>query len=128
MRWLLRWLLDDLQRLLNPRAGELARLPGGMARARRRHAWHRAQAREASERTAQLLQRVKALEMSPEAPLDELVTARRELMAAEADLRHHRSRAAGAEEALRLMREDRGILEAGGQARHRDRYAHLLNP
>lgn len=128
MRWLLLWLLEDLQRLLNPRAADLTRLRGGMVRARQRHAWHRGQAREASERTAQLLQRVKALEMSPEAPLDVLVAARRELMAAEGDLRHHRSGSAEAEKALRLMREDREILEAGGEARHRDHYAHLLNP
>lgn len=126
MRWLLQRLLEDLQRLLHPRTPDLARLRDGMLRGRHRHAYHRQQAREASDRFADLRGRIRVLELSPEAPLAELVDARRDLMAAEGDFRHHRVRTAEVEEALRLMRDDRRTLEAGGDPRHLDQYAHLL--
>ncbi|UCC25784.1 MAG: hypothetical protein JSU98_01555 [Gemmatimonadales bacterium] len=127
MRWLLQWLLDDLRRFFNPQVGPSHALREGMVRARQRQSYHEEEAREASERAGQLLQRVRALEMSPEADVTELVAARKDLVVAEGDLRHHRARAEEAREALRLMRADRDNLAQGGEAEHRDRYAHLLN-
>jgi len=127
MTWILRWLLEDLQRFLNPRADELRRLREGVVRARQRHGHHAEAGREATARVRILLNRVRVLEMSPDAPVETLVGARRDLMVAEGDARHHRARAAQAEEALRLMKEDRDRLEAGQDARHRERYADLLN-
>jgi predicted dithiol-disulfide oxidoreductase (DUF899 family) len=67
------------------------------------------------------------LESSPEADVAELVAARKDLMVAEGDLRHHRARAQQAREAMRLMRADRDNLANGGDAEHRERYADLLN-
>jgi hypothetical protein len=48
-------------------------------------------------------------------------------MAAEGDVRHHRARANQAEEALRLMKVDRGRMEAGEAPAHREAYRELLN-
>lgn len=127
MTWILRWLLEDLQRFLNPRADDLRRLREGMARARHRHAHHTEAAREAEAGARECLKRVRVLEMSPDAPVGALVAARRELMLAEGDVRHHRARTAQAEEALRLMTADRECLTAGEEARHREQYAELLN-
>lgn len=127
MTWILRWLLDDLQRFLNPRADDLRRVREGMVRARQRKAHHAEAAREGAARVRILLNRVRVLEMSPDAPVEALVAARRDLMVAEGDARHHRARTAQAEEALRLMKADREQLEAGQEARHRERYADLLN-
>ena len=70
---------------------------------------------------------MRALEMSPEADVEELVRARRDLVVAEGDLRHHRARAEHAREALRLMRADRDHLSRGRPAEHRDRYEEMLN-
>lgn len=127
MRWLLQWLLQDLRRFFNPHTPEMHALRHGMVRARQRQEHHEAEAREASERAGQLLQRVRALESSPEADVAELVAARKDLMVAEGDLRHHRARAQQAREAMRLMRADRDNLANGGDAEHRERYADLLN-
>lgn len=127
MKWLLRWLLEDLQHLLNPRAPDLRRLREARMRARGRHERHRAMAKTALKRCTEILARVRDLEASSEAPLEALVDARREMLAAEGDLRHHQGRAAEAEEALRLMAEDRERMESGDAPRHRERYAELLN-
>lgn len=127
MRWILQWLLDDLRRLFNPHLPQLHALREGMMRARARQAHHHDAAREASERAGELLRRVRALEMSREADVGELVQARKELVLAEGDLRHHRSRATQAQEALRLMRSDRERMEAGEDAEHREVYEELLN-
>ena len=127
MRRILLWLLEDLRGLFAPHVAEMRHLRGGMARARQREAHHREGAREASERAGQLMRRIKALEMSREADVGELVEVRRELVVAEGDLRHHRSRARQAEEALRLMKGDRERLEQGLAAEHRAAYAELLN-
>ena len=127
MTWILRWLLEDLQRFLNPRADDLRRLRDGMARARHRQAHHTRAGGEAAARAREVAKRVRVLEMSPDAPVEALVAARRDLMVAEGDARHHRARTAHAEEALRLMTEDRERMTAGEGARHRERYAELLN-
>jgi hypothetical protein len=127
MRWLLQWLLGDLRRYFQPASTELTALREGMVRARHRQRHHEAGAREASERAGQLLQRIRALEASPEADMNELVSVRKELVLAEGDLRHHRARGEEAREALRLMRTDRDGLTEGRSAEHRDRYEELLN-
>ena len=127
MRWLIEWLLEDVRAFFNPGARELKNLRSGMARARARHRHHQAHARDASERAEELLRRVQALEMSREADVSELVAARRELMLAEGDLRHHRSRANQAKEAHRLMKVDREHLEKGRQAQQREHYEDLLD-
>jgi len=127
MKWLLIWLLGDVRRLLSPHAPGLSRLRDGMGRARRRHEYHRARARETSERVGQLISRVKALEMSSDADVAELVSARKDLVLAEGDLAHHHARAADAAEALRLMRADRDRMDAGEEARHRDAYREYLD-
>lgn len=127
MRWILQWLFDDLLRFFGPFVTELHSLREGMSRARRRREHHGASAREAAARAEELLTRVRAMEVSAEADVSELVNARKELMAAEGDVRHHRARANQAEEALRLMKVDRGRMEAGEPAAHREAYQELLN-
>lgn len=127
MKWLLRWLLEDLQHLFNPMGPELRNLREARMRAHRRRERHGTLARKALKRCTEILARVRELEASSEAPLEALVAARRELLAAEGDLRHHQGKASSAEEALRLMAEDRRRMEAGDPPRHRDRYTELLN-
>jgi hypothetical protein len=127
MKWLLLWLLEDLQRLLNPMARDLSRLRGGRMRARSRQEHHAGLAKRALKRCTEILKRVRELEASSEAPLEDLVAARRELLVAEGDLRHHQAHAAAAEEALRLMEEDRARMAAGDAPKHRERYAELLD-
>ncbi|MDT8341775.1 MAG: hypothetical protein RQ751_09710, partial [Longimicrobiales bacterium] len=112
MRSLLLWLLEDLYRLLDPGRAQLEGLRRGILRARGRHAHHQAGARDAAARIPSLQRRVRALEMAPDTPLDALVVARRELMTAEGDVAHHRTRAGQAEALLTLMREDRAALVA----------------
>jgi len=127
MKWLLIWLLGDLHRLLNPQAPALSRLRDGMGRARRRHDYHRERARETSERVGQLAGRLRAMEMSSDADVAELVAARKGLVLAEEELAHHHARAAEAAETLRLMKADRDRLDAGDDARHRDEYREFLD-
>jgi len=127
MTWILRWFLEDLHLLFNPHAADLRRLREGMAHARHRQERHGGLARAALKRAGEMMRRVRALEMSPDAPVEMLVAAHRDLMAAEEDLRHHHGRTAEAEEALRLMTEDRRRMESGEPPQHRDRYAYLLN-
>jgi hypothetical protein len=127
MRRILLWFLEELGAVFDPRTQELRHLKAGMVRARQRHDHHRALAREASQRVDEAMRRVKALEMSWEADVDELVNARRELVLIETDLRHHRARGRAAQEALRLMKADAKRLGSGQDAEHRDAYLELLN-
>lgn len=120
-------MFDDLLRLFGPFVSELRFLREGMSRARRRLECHGALAREAASKAEELLTRVRAMEVSAEADVSELVKARKELMVAEGDVRHHRARANQAEEALRLMKVDRGRMEAGQPPAHREAYRDLLN-
>jgi len=106
MRWLLQWLVEDVCRLFGVPVSEVHERRAGVLRQKARKAYHSRELSEAEERFRTRRRAVRILEASPDTPRDELVAARRTMVLAQGDVRHHEIRLAQAREALRALLGD----------------------
>lgn len=115
MRWLLQWLVEDILRLFGVPVTEHAELREEMVRRRQRKGYHSAELTEAEERLTVHRRRVRVMERSPDTPREDLVAARRELVQAEGDVRHHEARLHQARVELEEMQASRHGDPADGE-------------
>lgn len=109
MRWLLQWLMEDVCRLFGIAVSEQAERRGEMVRQKARKDYHSRELSDAEEQLRIRRRSVRVLEVSAETPREDLVEARRAMMLAEGDVRHHRGRLHQARQALATLREEVGL-------------------
>lgn len=123
----MRWLLECLQRTVDPGSGAagpaVQRLGEAMGRVRRRAEYHRHRLDAARRAFDEASRQVRFLEISEEAVVSDLVEAHHRLLRARNELEHHQRRLEEAEKIHGLMRSDRLRLEDGLGAEHRPVYA-----
>jgi chromosome segregation ATPase len=125
MRWILEWLLGGLR---DRRARELQRLRSGLVRVRRRRVHHGECLQAAEAEFVRGTHRVEFLEMSEDAAVEELVDARRSLVALRQEMEHHDRRLKEAQAMLSRMHGDRRRLRAGEEPEHWESYLDDLDP
>lgn len=108
MRWLLQWLVEDVCRLFGIPVTEQEERRRKMVRQKARKTYHSGELSQAEELLRSRRRAVRVLEVSADTPRDELVEARRTMMLAEGDVRHHRARLHQAREALEALRAEAG--------------------
>lgn len=118
MRWLLQWLVEDVCRLFGIPVTAQADRRAEMVRQRARKRYHSRELSDAEERLRTRRRTVRVLEVAADTPREDLVEARRAMMLAEGDVRHHRARLHQAREALAELREAAGMdVDEDGGAR-----------
>ena len=114
-------------RMLAPERHRLARLRGGATRLRLRADYHRRKRDAARDAFDAANRRVRLLEMSEDAAVDELVEGRKALMWSRDSLEHHETHLRATEHLRNLIRRDRSRLAGGREPENWEAYAHELD-
>ena len=116
MRWLLQWLVEDVCRLFGVAVTRKEERRREAVRQKARKAYHSRELSDAEERLRSRRRNVRVLEVAADTPREDLVEARKAMMLAEGDVRHHRARLHQAREALEALAKDGAVGEEDGGA------------